>query len=107
MELTSCIMALKTLNPSKAIEIYTDSNYVYKCLEEEKWYIKWRKNNWKSSTKKAVENKDLWITLLDLYEGFKNIKIFKVEGHADNEGNIRADALANQGMDLGENIANV
>ncbi|EOD01380.1 ribonuclease HI [Caldisalinibacter kiritimatiensis] len=99
MELKACIEALKALKRKDIpVEVYTDSAYLCNCINQ-KWYEKWRKNGWKNSKKDPVENKDMWQELLELVESFKNIKFFKVKGHAGIELNELADALANKGMD--------
>ncbi len=50
MELTAPIKALKKIPISEKIEIYTDSKYVKIGITE--WVTKWKKNNWKTSSKK-------------------------------------------------------
>lgn len=99
MEMKACIEALKTLKRKDIpVELYTDSAYVCNCINQ-KWYVKWRKNGWKNSKKNPVENKEMWIELLDLVEGLEDIRFFKVKGHSGVPLNERADDLANKGMD--------
>ena len=57
------------------------------------WIENWKRNGWKTSTKKPVENQDLWKWLLTVMQPH-NVTIVKVKGHADNEWNNRCDALA-------------
>lgn len=98
MELTSCIKALESLTRKDIpVEVIMDSQYVIKGINE--WINGWIKKGWKTSQKKPVENKELWQTLYKLKEQFTNIKFNHCKGHADNEGNIRADELANLAMD--------
>ena len=61
MELIAAIKALEYLNENHKITLYTDSNYVKDGIT--KWIFNWKKNNWKTSTKKPVKNSDLWIQL--------------------------------------------
>ena len=61
MELMAVIMALKEMSPSEELTIYTDSTYVQKGISE--WIKNWKLNNWRSSNKKPVKNKDLWIAV--------------------------------------------
>jgi len=61
MELMAVIMALKEMSPSEELTIYTDSTYVQKGISE--WIKNWKLNNWRSSNKKPVKNKDLWMQL--------------------------------------------
>lgn len=97
MELTSCIEALKSIkNKSIPIEVIMDSQYVITGINE--WVDGWIKKGWRTSQKKPVENKQLWIELLELKQQFKDITFSKCKGHSDNEGNNRADDLANIAM---------
>ena len=99
MEMKACIEALKTLKKKEiGVEVYTDSAYVCNCINQ-KWYIKWKSNGWKNSKKDPVENKELWVELLDLVENLDDIKFIKVKGHSGVELNELADQLANKGMD--------
>ena len=95
MELMAVIMALKEISSNLELTIYTDSTYVQKGISE--WIKNWKVNNWRSSSKKPVKNKDLWIEL-DEAVGLRKINWKWVKGHAGNEGNEKADELANQGV---------
>lgn len=95
MELMAVIMALKEISPSIELTIYTDSTYVQKGISE--WIKKWKVNSWRSSSKKPVKNKDLWVEL-DEASSSRKINWEWVRGHAGNEGNEKADELANQGV---------
>ena len=99
MEIKACIEALRTLKRRDIpVEVYTDSAYVCNCMNQ-KWYVNWRKNGWRNSKKNPVENKELWMDLLEQVESIEDIKFFKVKGHAGVPLNERADDLANKGMD--------
>lgn len=95
MELMAVIMALKEISPSIELTIYTDSTYVQKGISE--WIKKWKVNSWRSGSKKPVKNKDLWVEL-DEASSSRKINWEWVRGHAGNEGNEKADELANQGV---------
>lgn len=98
MELISCIEALEAINNKTIPTIVTmDSQYVVKGINE--WIYGWLKKNWKTASGKHVENRDLWEELLDLKKQFRDIEFVQCRGHADNEGNNRADYLANVAMD--------
>ena len=56
-------------------------------------------NGWLTSKGTTVENRDLWIELVDQLGRFANISFVKVKGHSDDEGNNLADHLANKAMD--------
>lgn len=91
MELFAAIMALKKIKSNSQITIYTDSTYVKNGITE--WMFNWKKNDWKTASKKPVKNKDLWIKLDKLCE--KNKVSWKwVKGHATNKYNNLADQLA-------------
>ena len=61
MELLAPINALKEMNASSQITIYTDSQYVKLGITE--WINKWITTNWQTSKKEDVKNKDFWIEL--------------------------------------------
>ena len=91
MELIATIMALKKIKKKSEIVIYTDSKYVKDGITD--WIKKWKLNNWKSSTKKPVKNKDLWIKLDNVC--LKHKVTWKwVKAHAGNKYNNLVDELA-------------
>ena len=91
MELMAPIMALKKIKSKSEITIYTDSRYVKDGITE--WIKKWKLNNWRSSNKKPVKNKDLWIKLDS--SCMKHKVIWKwVKAHAENKYNNLVDQLA-------------
>ena len=91
MELTAVIEALKYLKNKSNINLFTDSKYVMQGIEE--WIYNWKKNNWKTSRKEPVKNKELWIEL-DKLVSLHNIQWKWVKGHSGDYGNERADYLA-------------
>ena len=97
MELTACIKALERIEVKKAnVEIYSDSSYLVNCMKQ-KWYEKWLVNGWRNSKKQPVENKDLWLRLLNLVTKH-NISFHKVSGHSGIAFNELADSLARKGI---------
>ena len=96
MELTATIKALETLNVPCTVDIYTDSVYVRDGVT--KWMSNWKRNNWRTASKQPVKNKDLW-QALDEAIGQHEINWHWVKGHSGNQGNERADQLANQGIE--------
>lgn len=81
MELMAIIKALELIKDvNVVIDIYSDSSYVVDCFIK-KWYVNWEKNGWKTSTKKPVENQDLWKRLLSLVRSFSVVNFYKVKGH--------------------------
>ena len=91
MELTAAIEALKFFKEKNNLNIFTDSKYVKDGIEN--WIINWKKNGWKTSTKKEVKNKDLWIQL-DNEINKHSINWHWVKGHDGNKFNEQADLLA-------------
>ncbi len=96
MELTATIKALETLNVPCTVDIYTDSVYVRDGVT--KWMSNWKRNNWRTASKQPVKNKDLW-QALDEAIGQHDVNWHWVKGHSGNQGNERADQLANQGIE--------
>jgi len=96
MELMAAIAGLESLKRRCQVDLYTDSQYVRKGITE--WIHGWKRNGWKTASKQPVKNKDLW-QRLDEQIGKHEVQWHWVKGHAGNEGNERADALANQGVD--------
>ena len=92
MELTAVIEALKLLKFECEVELYSDSAYVVNAFDKG-WIYNWRKNNWKTSGKEPVKNKELWQELYDLTK-IHEVEFIKVKGHSDNEFNNRCDELA-------------
>ena len=93
MELMAPIKALQGIEEKQPIEIYTDSQYVRMGITD--WVHKWIKNNWHTSKKEPVKNKELWIKLYDLNKSHK-IKWIWVKAHAGNILNEEVDLLAKQ-----------
>ena len=97
MELMAPLNALKGMSPNNEIEIYTDSQYVKLGITD--WIHKWIKNNWQTSKKEPVKNKDLWMELYDLTKSHE-IKWIWVKAHAGNKLNEEVDLLAKQAAEL-------
>ena len=91
MELMAPIKALQKVNKTKKVEIYTDSKYVKLGITE--WIHKWVKNNWHTSKKEPVKNKDLWMQLYDLTK-VSEINWVWVKAHSGNTLNDEVDLLA-------------
>ena len=96
MELTAVIESLKKIKFTSSIIITTDSKYVKDGIT--KWIYNWKKKNWKTANKKPVKNKELWIELDNSIQDHK-ITWEWVKGHSGHTENVRADFLANKGID--------
>ena len=92
MELIAVIEGIKSIEKNANIEITTDSKYVKNGINL--WINNWKKNDWKTSSKKPVKNKELWLDLDKLVQNY-NIEWKWVKGHSGHPGNERADQLAN------------
>ena len=91
MELMAAIEGLRALKRSADVDLYTDSVYVRDGIT--RWLARWRANGWRTSDRKAVKNQDLWESLAEAMQPHR-VTWHWVRGHAGNEGNTRADALA-------------
>ena len=96
MELMAAIAALEALNKPCVVQLHIDSKYVLDGIT--KWLPNWKKAGWKTAAKKPVKNEDLW-RRLDTAIQPHTIDWRWVKGHSGNQGNERADALANLGVD--------
>ncbi len=96
MELMAAIKALEEIDKDYEITLYTDSNYVKDGITS--WISNWKKNNWKTASKKDVKNKELWMRLDEAIKD-KNISWIWVKGHAGNAGNEQADYLARSALE--------
>jgi ribonuclease HI len=97
MELMAPINALKNINSKDPIEIFTDSKYVKNGITE--WINTWVLNNWKTSKKENVKNKDLWLELHKLNQSL-NVKWNWVKAHAGDPLNEEVDMLAKKAANL-------
>jgi ribonuclease HI len=98
MELTATIEALKYFEDKQTITLITDSKYVKDGIQS--WIQNWKKNGWKTASKKPVKNKDLWVELDELISRH-NINWEWVKGHAGNKHNEKADYLARRYIEEG------
>jgi len=96
MELTAVIKGLESLRKPCRVNITTDSKYVLNGITE--WLPNWKRRNWKTASKKPVQNVELWQQLDALASGH-DIQWEWVKGHSGHPENDIADRLANQGID--------
>ena len=97
MELMAPINALKNINSKDPIEIFTDSKYVKNGITE--WINTWVLNNWKTSKKENVKNKDLWLELHKLNQSL-NVKWNWVKAHAGDPLNEEVDMMSKKAANL-------
>lgn len=91
MELTAVIEGLRALNKPTTVELYSDSQYVLKGLEQ--WMAGWKRKSWRTASKAPVKNVELW-KLLDELGETHDIRFHWVRGHAGHPENERVDELA-------------
>ena len=96
MELMAAIKALEVIHVNDSICLFTDSTYLQKGITE--WILNWKRNNWVTSSKKSVLNRDLWLKIDDYNQKY-NINWTWVRAHqSDNSEdtfyNNMADELA-------------
>ena len=93
MELTAAIKTLEKLKNFQLKENFklrTDSKYVIEGYT--KWIINWKKNGWKTSSGKSVQNLDLWQKIDNLR--IKGLVMEFVKGHSGDKQNERVDLIA-------------
>lgn len=95
MELMAAIMALETLARPSELTIITDSAYVKNGITG--WLHGWKRNGWRTASKKPVKNVDLW-QRLDEARDRHHVTWEWIKGHAGHPENERADELARAGM---------
>lgn len=96
MELMAAIRALEALKGGPHnVDLWTDSSYVKDGISG--WIHGWKKNGWKTASKKPVKNAELWQEL-DAMTGQHQVQWHWLKGHAGHPENERADELARQGM---------
>jgi len=92
MELMSVIMGLAAITRPMDVVINTDSAYVEQAFTKG-WLELWQQNGWRTASKQAVKNQDLWQRLAE-EAARHNVSFQRVRGHTGVEMNERADQLA-------------
>lgn len=94
MELMAALTALNILKEPCSIDLYTDSKYVRDGILT--WIEGWKKNGWRTASRKPVKNAELW-QQLDAARARHEIRWHWVKGHAGHPENERVDELARKG----------
>lgn len=91
MEMIAGITALEWLldNNVQGV-IHTDSQYLKNGIIS--WIKTWKANGWRTASRQAVKNQDLW-QRLDLLVSQVQVEWRWVKGHSDNKWNQTADDL--------------
>ncbi|MDC3203403.1 ribonuclease HI [Prochlorococcus sp. AH-716-C14] len=106
MELTAAIKTLeklKTYQLKENFKLRTDSKYVIEGYT--KWIINWKRNGWKTSSGKPVQNLDLWQKIDQLR--INGLIMEYVKGHSGDKQNDRVDKIAtnySKGISLESNL---
>lgn len=96
MELTAAIEALEALRRPCRVRLATDSTYVKNGIT--RWLPGWKRRGWRTADRKPVKNEDLW-RRLERAASAHDVEWVWVRGHAGNEGNEKADALARSAVE--------
>ena len=91
----AAIAGLEALKTACQVTVITDSRYVKDGIT--KWIGGWRARGWKTASKSAVKNKDLW-QRLDIALKPHQVEWQWVKGHDGHAENERADRLARQAI---------
>lgn len=105
MELKAVIEAYRKIldkaKPEKGneFEIYSDSAYVVNAINN-CWIETWQKNNWQTTKREDVKNRDLWEEFSLLRRDARSrgicVMIYKIKGHDGNTFNELVDKLAKE-----------
>tara|TARA_B100001109_G_scaffold75913_1_gene62323 strand:+ start:38 stop:760 length:723 start_codon:yes stop_codon:yes gene_type:complete len=93
MELTAAIKTLEKLKHfkiKKNFKLRTDSKYLIDGYSN--WINNWKKNGWKTSTGKPVQNLDLWQKIDSLR--INEVSMEFVKGHSGDKYNEKVDLIA-------------
>lgn len=103
MELRAVVEVFKKIlsNPKSDVQydIYSDSAYVVNTINNN-WLEVWQKNNWQTTKREDVKNKDLWEEFNELRLKAQKlgvcITLNKIKGHSGNTFNELVDKLARE-----------
>ncbi|MCB9566052.1 MAG: ribonuclease HI [Myxococcales bacterium] len=91
MEMLAVIRGLQRLRLPLSVDLYSDSQYVLKGLDE--WMPGWKRRGWRTASGEPVKNQDLWIELDGLLVRHR-VRFHWVRGHSGHPENTRCDQLA-------------
>lgn len=92
MELIAAVNAMEALQQPSKVKIVTDSQYLKKAFTDG-WLEKWQRNGWRTASRQAVKNRDLWEQLLTL-EQRHEVSWSWTRGHSGHPENEEVDRLA-------------
>ncbi|PJF41394.1 MAG: ribonuclease HI [Phototrophicales bacterium] len=79
LSLIAATTALNTIQSPAEITVFTDNEYLQKGISQ--WVKGWIKNNWQTSTRKPVKNRELWEELIAASE--KHTVYWEYESRSD------------------------
>ena len=91
MELRAVIEALSALKEPCEVELWTDSQYIARAINEG-WLAGWKRRGWRRK-EGELKNPELW-QALDALLARHNVSFNWLKGHDGHEYNERCDALA-------------
>ncbi|MGN0307191.1 MAG: ribonuclease HI [Lachnospiraceae bacterium] len=97
MEMMAVIVGLEALTRPCQVTVVSDSKYVTDAFNQN-WLENWQRNQWKTSTKKPVKNKQLWLRMLEAVKPHQ-VEFKWIKGHAGHPENERCDQLATSAAD--------
>ncbi|MFA7143492.1 MAG: ribonuclease H [Candidatus Dojkabacteria bacterium] len=79
MELTAFIKSIEIIEdiinsdntPPSEVEILINSDSSYLVRGNNEWLANWKKNGWKTASRKPVENSDLWKIIIEINKKFE------------------------------------
>ncbi len=92
MEMRAVIEGLSALKKPCNVTICSDSALIIDTFTKG-WIDNWIKRGWKKADKQPVENKDLWLEMMNAMLSHR-VTWKKVKGHSTDELNNRVDKLA-------------
>ena len=97
MELRAVIETLKQIRPNMKVELFSDSQYFIKAIENN-WIKNWKQKDWITFNGTPVKNVDLWKEIDSLISSLK-INYHWVKGHNGISYNEKCDKLAKKEAD--------
>ena len=91
MEIRAALEAVRSLGGP--LVVVSDSTYVVTCFRDG-WWRRWRANDWVTTAKKPVANRDLWEPLVHLVLDRGDVTFRWVKGHGTDPMNALVDQLA-------------
>jgi ribonuclease HI len=92
MELLAAVASLEALKSPCRVKFVSDSLYVINAMKKG-WLQGWKSRGWRTASKQAVKNEDLW-KRLDAAASAHQVDWTWIRGHAGHLENERCDELA-------------